>query len=207
LKTVLITSPHRQITSNTYIPAHPTDIFSIATTSACVITASGSSSLKIYSTLSSDFPLIQTLEGVHKLGCHHVAASANGRKAVSVGFGGEVKLWANEQEDGQGQWVEDGKLVGMLTRVFFSMRCREANVQNAESTKAGEIWAVALSEDGQYLTSTTHDGRINVWDLTAPDRPKIHQFETKGSFGTCIDMVRLPNPPLLRSLAPTNSPS
>ena len=43
-----------------------------------------------------------------------MAASANGRKAVSVGFGGEVKLWANEQEDGQGKWVEDGKLVGKI---------------------------------------------------------------------------------------------
>jgi superkiller protein 8 len=59
----------------------------------------------------------------------------------------------------------------------------------AENNKAGEIWAIALSSDGQYLTSTTHDGRINVWDLAAADRPKIHQFETKGSFGMCIDMV------------------
>jgi len=53
-----------------------------------------------------------------------VAASANGRKAVSVGFGGEVKLWANEQEDGQGQWVEDGKLVGMVAVVSISQASR-----------------------------------------------------------------------------------
>lgn len=139
----------------------------MATTSSCVITASGSSSLKVYSTLSSDFPLIQTLEGVHKLGCHHVATSSNGQRLVSVGFGGEVKLWKSETEDGPGQWLEDGKLV----------------------EKAGEIWAVSLSADGQYLTSTTSDGRVNVFDLSAEGRPKIHQFETKGSFGMCIDMV------------------
>jgi len=78
-----------------------------------------------------------------------------------------VKLWRNETDNGQGQWVEDGKL----------------------AEKAGEIWAVSLSEDGQYLTSTTSDGRVNVFDLSAEGRPKIHQFETKGSFGMCIDMV------------------
>jgi len=150
-----------------YLTAHPTDIFSLATTSSCVISASGSSSIKVYSTLSSDFPLVQTLEGVHKLGCHHVATSSDGRRLVSVGFGGEVKLWKNESEDGQSQWVEDGKL----------------------AEKAGEIWAISLSEDGQYLTSTTSDGKVNVFDLSAEGRPKIHQFETKGSFGMCIDMV------------------
>ena len=92
--------------------AHPTDIFSLAAISTSIFSASGSSSLKIYSTLSSDFPLQQTLDGVHKLGCHHVATSGNGKKAASIGFGGEVKVWANESEDGQGQWVEEGMIVG-----------------------------------------------------------------------------------------------
>lgn len=78
-----------------------------------------------------------------------------------------MKLWKNEGEDGQSQWVEDGKL----------------------AEKAGEIWAISLSEDGQYLTSTTSDGRVNVYYLSAEGRSKIHQFETKGSFGMCIDMV------------------
>ena len=54
---------------------------------------------------------------------------------------------------------------------------------------AGEIWAIALSEDGQFLASTSFDGRINVWDLLA-SRKKIRQYETKGSFGMCIDMSR-----------------
>jgi len=39
------------------------------------------------------------------------------------------------------------------------------------------------------LASTTYDGRINVWDLVA-DRRKIREYETKGSFGMCIDMSR-----------------
>ena len=52
----------------------------------------------------------------------------------------------------------------------------------------GEIWAIALSEDGQYLAATSFDGRINVWDNLA-NGAKIREFETKGSFGMSIDLV------------------
>ena len=58
-----------------------------------------------------------------------------------------------------------------------------------DRNKTGEVWAVALSEDGQYLAATSSDGRINVWDNLA-DGAKIREFETKGSFGMTIDMVR-----------------
>jgi len=68
--------------------------------------------LKIYSTASSDFPLLQTIDGAHKLGCHHVATSTNGKKAASVGFGGEVNIWTNESEDGKGLWTQEGRIVG-----------------------------------------------------------------------------------------------
>lgn len=147
--------------------AHPTDIFSIAATPTSLLSVSGSSSIKIYSTTSSDFPLLQTIDKAHKLGCHHVATSTNGKMAASVGFGGEVKIWTSENEDGTSSWVEQGKIV--------------------DGNKAGELWAIALSEDGKYLASTTYDGRINVWDLSA-DRQKIREYETKGSFGMCVDL-------------------
>jgi superkiller protein 8 len=93
--------------------------------------------------------------------------SRNGHKAASVGFGGEVKIWAISPETLE--WAEEGKIV--------------------YENKAGEIWAIALSEDGQFLAGTSYDGRINVWDLLA-DRMKIREYETKGSFGMCIDMSR-----------------
>lgn len=57
-----------------------------------------------------------------------------------------------------------------------------------DGNKAGEIWAIALSNDGEYLASTAYDGRINVWQ-TGGERRKIREFETKGSFGMCIDLV------------------
>ena len=51
------------------------------------------------------------------------------------------------------------------------------------------MWALAISADGQYLAATSFDGRINVWDDLA-EGAKIKEFETKGSFGMSIDLVR-----------------
>ncbi|CAL3971269.1 hypothetical protein PZA11_007801 [Diplocarpon coronariae] len=154
------------LTAHTVDNAHVTDIFSLAVTPSQILSASGASSIKIHSTTSPDVPLVQTLNGAHKLGCHHIVTSRNGQVAASAGFGGEAKIWSVSET---GEWVEQGKIV--------------------DGNKAGEIWAVALSEDGGFLASTTYDGRINVWDLTA-GRKKIREYETKGSFGMCIDMSR-----------------
>jgi len=59
---------------------------------------------------------------VHKLGCHHVAASADGQRVASAGFGGEVKIWAREGDDSQAQWVEAGEVVshdGCVSQAFI----------------------------------------------------------------------------------------
>ena len=59
-----------------------------------------------------------------------------------------------------------------------------------DGVTAGEVWAIALSEDGRYLASTTYNGRINVWDTIAGDGgKKIREYETKKSFGLAIDLV------------------
>lgn len=57
-----------------------------------------------------------------------------------------------------------------------------------DNGKVGEVWAIKLSNDGQYLAGTTHDGHIKVWDLQN-GAEQIRDFETKGSFGMCIDIV------------------
>lgn len=77
-----------------------------------------------------------------------------------------MKIWSISET---GEWAEKEKLV--------------------DRGGAGEIWAIALSEDGQFLASTTYDGRINVWDLIHEGK-KIREYETKGSFGLCIDLSR-----------------
>lgn len=93
---------------------------------------------------------------------------------MSAGFGGEVKVWKlinneDKEKNAGEEWIEEGCITS--------------------ENKAGEIWAIALSEDGQYLASTSYDGRINVWDLVA-ERTKIREFETNGSFGMCLDLSR-----------------
>ena len=54
---------------------------------------------------------------------------------------------------------------------------------------AGEFWAVALSQNGQFLASTSFDGRIDIWDA-ALEWKKIQTFETRGSFGMTVDIVQ-----------------
>lgn len=63
------------------------------------------------------------------------------------------------------------------------------NSKTAQAKNAGEIWAVALSEDGQFLAATTFDGRTNVWDLntlSSEGATKLREYETKGSFGMSV---------------------
>ena len=83
-------------------------------------------------------------------------------------------------------WVEEGALGGLNGDIG------EEKKKNGKKTKpkVGEIWAVALSEEGRYVAATSYDGRIGVWDLLTEERRKIRQYETKGSFGLCVDMVR-----------------
>lgn len=154
------------LTTNTIDNACAGDIFSIAVTPTQILAGAGSSAINVFSTISPDNPLVQSISGAHKIGCHHIVTSRDGRHAATVGFGGETITWALSES---GEWTEEGKIV--------------------DNNKAGETWAIAMSADGQYLASTTYDGRINVWDL-ANGRKKINEFQTKGCFGMSIDLSR-----------------
>ncbi|OAL36915.1 hypothetical protein AYO20_03684 [Fonsecaea nubica] len=145
--------------------AHTTDIFALAVTQTQILTGSGENSIKIYSATEEGFPIAQILSDAHKVGCHHISTDrSTGTRAVSVGFGGEVRIWKYEE----GKWQDDGA---------FDVGSKK---------KTGEIWAVSLSSDGKFVAGTTHDGRVNVWDLAS--REKIREFETKGSFGMSVDV-------------------
>ena len=102
---------------------------------------------------------------------------------ASTGFGGDTRIWGCNE----GLWSELGKIIGAILHLTSSWSVRRAD-EYIDGNKAGEIWAIALSEDGSYFASTTFDGCINVW-TTFEDRGKIRKFETKGSFGTSIDLV------------------
>ncbi|KAF5666776.1 GTP-binding protein beta subunit [Fusarium denticulatum] len=161
------------LTTHTVDNAHITDIFSIATTSKAVISGSGSSTLHVHDTTDPSFPLKQSISDAHKLGCHHVCTSRNGNIAASAGFGGEVKIWKVDSDTGE--WSLNGEITG-------------------SSSKPGEAWAMALSENGSYLATTTNDGRVNVWDVMDEKKPKIREYETgsagSGSFGMSVDLSR-----------------
>ncbi|KAF5641274.1 GTP-binding protein beta subunit [Fusarium tjaetaba] len=161
------------LTTHTVDNAHITDIFSIATTSKAVISGSGSSTLHVHDTTDPSFPLKQSISDAHKLGCHHVCTSRNGNVAASAGFGGEVKIWKVDSDTGE--WSLDGEIT-------------------ESSSKPGEAWAMALSENGSYLATTTNDGRVNVWDVMDEKKPKIREYETgsagSGSFGMSVDLSR-----------------
>lgn len=149
--------------------AHPTDIFALSPTPTSLLSASGSSDILVHSTQTQDFPLQQTLSNAHRLGVHHLTTSADGRVAASAGFGGEIKIWSCDVENG-GQWVETGKL--------------------PIEKSAGEAWSISLDAEGRYLATSSYDGRVGVWDLaTGPEAwAKVREYETKGSFGLCVAM-------------------
>ncbi|KAG5292770.1 WD domain-containing protein [Histoplasma ohiense] len=166
------------LTLHTIDKAHPLEIFSLALTSSQLISCSGASSLKVHSTTEPDFPLVQSIDGAHKIGCHHLAASRDGTRLVSVGFGGEVRVWSSLAS---GVWVADdgiGDAVG--------------GGKGESKLKVSGIWAAALSVDGEYLAGTTLDGHIKVWHIDGAGKgnnvSQIRDLETKGSFGMCIDL-------------------
>ena len=182
--------PYIAFVAKKWSSAHPRDIFALGTTSTQILSGSGSSSILVHSTNNPEFPLSQTLEKAHNLGVHHLTTSRNGKVAASAGFGGEVKIWTEED----GKWSQSREIVG-AGFLFPRLYGQESVVLmlGVDRNKTGEVWAVALSEDGQYLAATSSDGRINVWDNLA-DGAKIREFETKGSFGMSIDMVSTRDP-------------
>ncbi|KAI2631650.1 WD40 repeat-like protein [Xylaria nigripes] len=168
------------LTVHTLEQAHPSDVFDIATTPSAVLSVGGTSTILVHATNQPSFPLVQSLTGAHKLGCHHLVTSRNGKIAASSGFGGDVKIW-KVSESGSGTW-----------EAFGSVEVPQDPEKDKIGT--GQIWAIALSEDGQYLASTSYDGRINVWDLLGDRRVIIREYETgsadSGSYGLCVDISR-----------------
>ncbi|EFX06608.1 meiotic recombination protein ski8 [Grosmannia clavigera kw1407] len=159
--------------------AHETDIFSVAVTQHAVISGSGGSTLRVHSTDSAEYPIVQSIDGAHKLGCHHVATGrgGSGRVACSAGFGGEVQLWRLSEA---GDWSLQTQL-------------RPSDLGSGGSgngAPTGDAWALALSHDEQYLAYTTHDGRVGVWDLAAGSRLLVYSAHNRAtsSFAMSVDL-------------------
>lgn len=176
------------LTLHTLQLPNKSDIFSIAVTPTSILTASGGTAIHVHNTTDRTFDLQQEIKQAHPLGCHHISSSADGQAVVSVGFGGEVKIWRNQGSvpgteggpvggGGAGEWIQSGK------------------IEQSKKKDAGEIWAIAVSSDARTLATTSHDGRVGLWDLSnaeeGKDVEKVLEFETKGSFGMAVALVRL----------------
>ena len=58
---------------------------------------------------------------------------------------------------------------------------------------ASELWALDITSDARYLAVSAYDGRVHLWDIQngkGDQWEKVREYETKGSFGMCVAMVR-----------------
>ena len=106
------------LTLHTVDDAHPSDIYALAPRKTQLLSASGASSIRVHSTTEPDFPLVQTINGAHPLGIHHLVTAKEAPRAASVGFEGKVKIWSSDE---QGMWELAGEIVGgYALRVSFA---------------------------------------------------------------------------------------
>lgn len=172
------------LAQHTIDEAHSADIFALATSPTSIITGSGHPDIKIHDTSDSSFPQTQVLKNVHPLGCHHLAISRNFTTLVSVGFSSDVKIWKLID----GTWKPAGSI---------DLTTSETGAKKSRS-KAGELWAPALDSEGNFLVTTTYDGRNNVWQLVSEVNEKngdvkvraekFAEYETRGGFGLGVDV-------------------
>ncbi|KJR81258.1 superkiller protein 8 [Sporothrix schenckii 1099-18] len=176
------------------VVAHETDIFSIAVTPNSVISGSGASTLRIHSTTTPDFPIAQSIDVAHKLGCHHVttAKGGSGQVACSAGFGGEVNVWRRSEA---GDWTLDTTL--RPSDLIAGNKGGAPGTQEGapaaaitKTDKTTDAWALALSKNEQYLAYTTHDGRVGVWDLQARAQLLVYSSHNRAtsSFAMAVDL-------------------
>ncbi len=155
-------------------------------TPTSVISGSGASTLRVHSTATAEFPIAQSVDGAHKLGCHHVATAKGGagRVACSAGFGGEVKVWRCSEA---GDWT-----LGTTLRPSDLVAAGAAggDDEGGKTDKTTDAWALALSNNEQYLAYTTHDGRVGVWDLQAGKRLLVYSANNRAtsSFAMAVDL-------------------
>jgi superkiller protein 8 len=160
-----------------------------------LISASGSSALRVHSTTDATFPLQQTIANAHKLGCHHVCTARGGlgNVAASVGFGGEVKVWKLHKPESSSGEKPEWRLHWELSP-SSSPKTQTQNGDDADGPTVvpGDVWAVALSVDENYLAYTTSDGRIHVWDIAAKERIQTYETGNRGggSFAMAVDLSR-----------------
>jgi superkiller protein 8 len=86
------------------------DIFTLAVTDKQILSGGGDPAIKVHSTTGPEFPLVQSIDNAHDIGCHHLVTDGTGTRAASAGFDGKLKIWSCQD----GYWALDQKLSGGL---------------------------------------------------------------------------------------------
>jgi WD40 repeat protein len=125
-------------------------------------------------------PLQRTLTG-HSGDVLAVAVSADGRRAVSGGRDGTVRVWDLDAGEvtrtltGRDRWVRavavsaDGRraVSGGEDGTVRVWDPDAGTLLNTLTGHGGEVWAVAVSADGRRAVSAGDDGMVRAWNLDA----------------------------------------
>ncbi|ODQ67839.1 WD40 repeat-like protein [Nadsonia fulvescens var. elongata DSM 6958] len=148
------------IATNSVVDAHKSDIYAVEACQKYTITASGDSAVTLWDNDSEKTEPI-TLSGF-TIGVHHLSIDGFKEKLAAVGFDSKIKL-------------------------FDLLKLQEIPLPVLNQTVKG-AWAIKLSLDGTFLAISTVEGNIVLWDVIE-DKEK-RSFQTKGTFGTTIDISR-----------------
>ncbi|MFI8104617.1 NB-ARC domain-containing protein [Streptomyces sp. NPDC086023] len=88
-----------------------------------------------------------------------LAAGPHGRWLASGGQDGAVRFWARQDGAGAGGGTRDG--------TGAADRTRDRSVRTELRAHAGQVNALAVAPDGEWLASAGGDGAVRIWD--APD--------------------------------------
>ncbi|EPS37047.1 hypothetical protein H072_9347 [Dactylellina haptotyla CBS 200.50] len=148
--------------SHTIENAHHSSIYALGVTPQYTLSGSGASAIKLHSTSDPEHPLLHSFDNAHKLGCHHISVSKQGKRAVSSGFEGSIRIWDLEN--------------------------LELNGEISDFNKNDRVWAISLSSDGSHCLTGSHNGHIKLWHLDSNPVTKLRDYETKNVFAICVDL-------------------
>ena len=198
------------LTAHTIDAAHPTDIFALAATPTSLLTASGASTLKVFATAGAG-----PGDGGDASGATPTEAQtlspARTRWARTTPRPRRAPTWpsargsrarracgAAPRRRGPGGARPARLAVPRRSAASSSAAAASSSPPRGEAP-IGDVWAVAVSAGGEYAAASAADGRVRVWDLRGgegagaekAEAPVVREYETRGSFGMCVDMVRL----------------
>ena len=124
----------------------------------------------------------------HDIGLTQLAASADGRRLVTVGLDNAARVWDLESLDVLTSYVPDPEvkpvaaaltgngaemLIGYADGHMVHLDARTGRVNRRLKVEDGPVWAVAFTPDGRFALSAGVSERVRVWHLDSGDRINV----------------------------------